>query len=136
MIEQNEPLSLAEYVLRRIHKSHYKAELPVPVVRVAFQPNRKDTQGISVYRERFVTSVVLAKTGRKSGEYYVARLSVEALVKTIGLSIEPDPQENELPGHCLIPEIRFDTPSRESKDLQRRLAAMASRSIVYMPEST
>jgi hypothetical protein len=134
--EQNESVSLDEYVLRRIHKSHCNFALDTPITRAAFQPNRHDTQGISVYRERFVTPEALANSGRKAGEYYVARLSVATLVSTVGVSVKQDPQDDELPGHCLIPELRLEMPKEGSKELQRHLAVLASASIVYTPEST
>ena len=76
---------------------------PVPVQRVAFAPNQKDTDGISVFRELFITPERIASAGRSSAGYYVARLAVCELLK-LGLTVVPDPRENQPPGHALVPE--------------------------------
>lgn len=57
MTGENGAVGEAEFVLRRIPLSFVREELPVPVLRVAFEPNQHDTTGISVYRERFVIAV-------------------------------------------------------------------------------
>lgn len=135
MKSERDPVSLDEFVFRRIHRSHFKGNLPVPVVRPAFQPNKHDTKGISMFREEFVSAPELANAGRKPGEYYIARLSVRELKDRLDLSVVPDVDESQPPGHALIPEIntsRMRDP--RSKELQRELAKLASKSIVHEPE--
>ena len=57
---------------------HFKAALATPVLRLAFQPTKRDVDGLSVCREKFITATQLAAVGRTPGAYYVARLAVAA----------------------------------------------------------
>lgn len=132
---ERDPVSLNEYVLRRIHKNQFDRAQDNPVLRLAFKPAPPDTDGISVFRERFVSPTELANAGRKPGEYYVARLSVRELKDTLALSVIADPDENQQPGHALIPELNTSNALVPwSRELQRELAKLASRSIVHEPE--
>jgi hypothetical protein len=114
----------------------YKSSEPIPVMRLAFEPRRNDTDGLSVYRSLFVTPSYLSAAGRKPNTYYVASLRVGDL-KGLGLSVLPDPSREELPGHALIPELSFEEMRRDkrrSKEIQLELARIASRAIVYEPK--
>ncbi len=135
MKSERDPVSLDEYILRRIHRNMFDASLQVPAARIAFQPGPRDTRGISVFRQMFLSAPELANAGRKPGEYYIARLSVRELKDRLDLSVVPDVDENQPPGHALIPEIntsRMRDP--RSKEIQRELAKLASKSIVHEPE--
>lgn len=135
MKSERDPVSLDEYVLRRIHRSMFDGSLPVPVIRTAFQPGPPDTKGISVFREEFVSAGEISDAARTPGAYYVTRLSVRVLKETLGLSVIPDADENQPPGHALIPEINASNKGdRRLKELQRELAKLASRSIVHQAE--
>jgi hypothetical protein len=79
MSQEEDPVGEDAFVLRRIHKDHFKAALATPVLRLAFQPTKRDVDGLSVCRERFITAAQLAAVGRTPGAYYVARLAVAAL---------------------------------------------------------
>src|SRR5262245_16631952 len=132
---ESDPIALDEFVLRRIHKNQFIASNPTPVQRNAFEPKPADTKGISVYREAIVTAAQIAAAGAKAGEYYVARLALRDL-HALGLSIIADPQAGELPGHCAIPELNwqsFQQNKQRSKELQRELAKVASLEIVHRP---
>ena len=124
-----------ERVLRRIHRNCYDSRLPVPIVRTAFEPNRGDVNGISVYREEFVSPKTLANSGPQPGQYYVARLGVGILKDGLNLSVVPDPQEDPPPGHALIPELNTATERQRSRELQRELAKLASRDIAHRPDA-
>ena len=77
----------------------------------------------------------LSNAGRKPGEYYVTCLSVRVLNERLGLSVIPDADENQPRGHALIPEINAsNTRDPRSKEIQRELAKLASRSIVHQAE--
>jgi hypothetical protein len=64
-----------EFVLRRIHRNHCGMDLPRVIHFAAFRPSREDSRGLSVFRQRYVSAAHVAASGRKPGEYYVARLS-------------------------------------------------------------
>ena len=94
-----------------------------------------DTAGLSVYREKHVTPKEVASTGRKPAEYYVVRLSVQAL-GALNLTVLADEQGGGLPGHALIPEINASTyeENREAlKAVLEELARLASQEIVHRP---
>ena len=132
MSDESDPVTTDEHVLRQIHTTRYDPSLPVPVRRDAFEPNKLDTTGISVFRERFTTAANLANYGRQPGRYYIARLSVRDLWG-LGLTVIPAPVKGGIPGHAVIPELNSSTAKKRSKELQRDLAKLASRDIVCEP---
>jgi len=131
--DERDPVSPREYVLRRVFAAadHFNPALSEPVQRVAFQPNKKDAAGISVFRELFVTPMEVARRGPKGpSEYIVVRL-LAADVFALGLSVLPDPQADQPPGHAIIPELTPQTEKKRSKELQRELAKLGGRNIAY-----
>ena len=136
--EQN-PLTDDEFILRRIHKNHYRPGQTSPILRPAFEPHSQDDDGLSFHRECFISASELAFTGRKRGEYYIARFSVSVLRgPDYRLTIDPapDPDPAEPRGHCVIRELsvhHHQTNEKQSKLLERRLALLASKDIVYVP---
>ncbi len=134
-MDESAPLQPDETVLRRIHRSHCQAGLATQVQRVAFEPRRDENDGISVYRERFVSPAQVAAAGRKPpAEYLVARLNVSDFLD-MNLTVVPAPQA-DLPGHCVITElswVAFQKDRAFSKRLQAALAALAGKAIVYQP---
>src|SRR5262245_62167982 len=109
MSEELEPVGDQEFILRRVHKSHYRDGLPTPIQRVAFRPNENDTTGLSVYRARFVSlysDVLQAVREEKRGQYYISRLSVRAL-RRLSMTVVPDPNPEDIRGHCIIPELSW-----------------------------
>jgi hypothetical protein len=131
-----DPVAPDESVLRRIHKNNTRfggAELIV--LRPAFAPNDEDTDGISLYRERYTSIDSLVAAARSPGAVYVARLTV-AEVRELGLSL--DITKGDLPGHVSIPELSFKKCNldRTTKDLQKQLADLATQRIVHTPPLT
>ncbi len=135
MTQESDPITAQEFVLRRIHKNQVILTSPTPIQRNAFEPKPRDDTGISVYREAIVSAAAVAAAGAKAGEYYVARLAITDLIR-LGLTLIPDPQPGELPGHCVIPELTwqsFQQNKQSSKEVQRNLAQLASQNIVHHP---
>ena len=126
-----------EWILRRIHKNHFKPSKPTPVERVAFQPSDEDVDGLSVFRAAFVSPGQIVADSRGGNSYYVARLAVRELGRfTPPLTVAPDPDPDQPPGHAVIPElnaIRLKTEKYPSKELQRDLAKLAAKNIVFRP---
>lgn len=138
-MDQNDPVSPDEFILRRVpaNQDFIDKSLPLRVQRVAFEPKKKrDINGLSVYRERFVSAMGVAAAGRSSAGYYVVRLRARDYLD-LRLTLQPDPQPDELPGHTLIPELNAGSmrnPHREkSKDLQKKLADRAIASTLLGP---
>jgi len=134
---ERDPVDSAEYVLRRVpnHVQYVNLNLPQSVQSEAFRPNDKDGHGISVFRELFISAQDLAMKSPKEGDYYVVRLAVADLA-TLSLSVEPDPQVDGLPGHSLVPELKYgakgDAKNRE-RELRLELARLASQNVVFHP---
>ncbi len=127
----------SERLLRRIPNAPgYIDEFLIdPISRQAFSPRRDESEGISLYRERFTSAAQLAATG-KNGNCYVARLVVSDVV-ALGLTVIPDVQDG-LPGHVLIPELNSVLQTKEKarcKDLQEELSRLGGRDIVHRPPS-
>jgi hypothetical protein len=128
-----EPVPAGEYVLRRIHRNDFDSNLPIPIKRPAFQPRLDDTDGLSVYCEKVISAAALAASGRSPGAYYVSRLAVADL-HALNLTVVKVP--GDLPGHAVIPEMTraaYEADKRCSKDLQLKLATLASQTIVHSP---
>ena len=137
MDDELQPIDEDEFVLRRIHVNAYKALLTPPILRIAFEPNKNDTTGISVYRERFVkpADTLTRIDPEKRSSYLVVRLSVRDLHR-LGLSINLEPDTNGPPGHAVIPELSWQAFQAEKAKLKRvqvELAALASQAIVHKP---
>lgn len=138
MADQQDPISPDEYVLRRISKDtlRYNPSLHEPITRLAFEPSKRDISGISVFRELFVSAETVAKAGRGANGCCVARLRASEIV-ALGLTIIPDPQDDQLPGHALIPELsaqQVKENKSQSKEIQHKLAKVAGLNIVYETE--
>jgi hypothetical protein len=123
--------------LRRIpaDSEWFNPLLSEPVQRVAFAPHKeRDRNGISVFRETFVTAAELAGNGQKGPNgYYVVRLMAQD-VFALGLSVVPDSQDGQLPGHALIPELTPQLAKQRSKELQHKLARLGGKNVAHAPE--
>jgi hypothetical protein len=119
-MQPNDPIQPEEIVLRRVPEVDMDISLPGRPLPAAFDPNKNDTHGISVYRESFHTPEEAAGFRTKSKrKTWVARLKASSIT-ALGLTIKPDPLEKrgelpEQPGHALIVELR--TENRKSKEV-------------------
>lgn len=98
----------AEWLLRKVpsgNADYYDASLKTPLQRIAFRPNKHDVDGISFFREIFVSPRSLGYEGRKP-PYYVVRLRARQ-VAAIGLRILPCPDPDQPPGHLVLPDLCF-----------------------------
>lgn len=131
MIDELDPISPDEFVYRRIHKNHFKREKTECVERLAFQPSPKDINGLSLFRQKYISAEAVTKLAEKSPpeHYCVARLRVSDITKHDLTVIVDDP---ERPDHVLIPEIRLENAKENwSRYKQRQLARLASAAIVW-----
>lgn len=132
MKDEHEPVTDDEFVLRRVSEKSGAVNLDSQnlIQRVAFEPHKtRDTNGISVFRELFVSPEELAAAGPSEAGYYIVRLPVSRIT-ALGLTVVPDPDNAPLPGHALVPELDAasmrDVARRPtSKKFQYRLANLA-----------
>lgn len=87
----------------------------------AFKPNRKrDTDGMSFYREDFTTNEEVASDNPPLVGARVARVTVQELI-ALGINeIIPDPQDGPA-GHVYIPALRYvdrNTLTPEQKQIR------------------
>jgi hypothetical protein len=124
-----------EFVLRRIHQNHVDPGPPLVIGLAAFRPTPEDTAGLSVYRAKHASPAEVNGSGRKPGEYYVARLAVQEL-RHLGLSVIENEQPHGPTGHALIPELTlsaYQQNKQSARELQVRLAELAAHDIVLVP---
>jgi hypothetical protein len=136
-MDEHEPVQDDEFVYRRIHRSFFNGNIPIPISRGAFCPNHHDITGLSVFRARFVNPVdTLANVEAcKRNDYYIARLAVRGLHQ-LGLSFVAEPEVLGPPGHAVIPELSwlsYQTEKQRLKVIQLDLAKLASADIVHVP---
>jgi hypothetical protein len=150
VVDQTDPISPNEYILRRVpYNSNNKLIDPdseQPASRDAFRPTDMDTDGLSVSRELFVSAEQVAQkyTEENPGKQcWVVRVRARDLFDdSIGVSMVPDPVDDELPGHAIIPEINATrrTQGKDEKnllkELQHKVARLVTRNdIIYWPDT-
>lgn len=137
MSEDRDQVEDAESVLRRIHKIYYNTGAVTPVQPEAFRPTERDVDGLSVFRERFVSAAhVLADVAEgKRASYFIARLAVRDL-RALNFTVVPAPRM-DLAGHAVIAELNWTSYQKDKprlKELQAKLAQLASQGIVHRPD--
>jgi len=131
------PIDPTEWILRRIpnRPDYYDPALQIPVTPLSFRPNRQDSDGLSFYRERFLSPIQLANSASKPADcYVVARIAASSLVG-LGLTLVVSQQQGDLPGHLVIPELswqHYEDKSKQKniKELNHKLAILASSNII------
>ncbi len=105
----------------------------------AFEPAQDDVDGISLFREDFITSEDLASISTHHNGVRVARVIAKECTD-LHLSLNPDPDDSQPPGHTVIPEMPFvrkgphNKAQRQNiKDLAQKLAQVASKNEIYTP---
>ena len=96
------PIDPNELILRRIpaREGYYEPRKVPPVSKGAFQPSGRDIDGLSFNLEREVSAETLAMSGTVGTPYAVARLRAGDLY-ALGLTLVPDQQPGDLPGHLI-----------------------------------
>lgn len=137
------PVSRNEVLLRTVPNSvgYYTPGLGNWALNsLAFEPRQVDVDGISLFREDFVTRQHLAsKSGHACG-VRVARVTAKECAG-LNLSVTPSPNSKQPPGHVVIPEMPFvkgktqqhKEQRQEIKDLAHLLAQFANQRKVYVP---
>lgn len=134
------PVTPDEFVLRRVHKNHFDPALPVPVQPVSTRPTASDDTGLSVYREAHYpgnpAGILAQVEDAKKSNYYVCRVRVADL-DALGLTVRPEQGPDDLPGHCVIPELNrpaYDADKAALADQILALAELLGRDIVHSPQ--
>jgi len=139
---ENNPVFPNEVLLRTVPNSpgFYTPTIPNWSINPnAFEPAKDDLDGTSFFREDFVTKEELASTTKHPNGVRVARVVAKEITR-LQLSLKPDPDDTQPPGHTVIPEMAFvkkgphNKPQRQKiKDLAQELAQIASKNEIYTP---
>lgn len=105
----------------------------------AFEPAQDDTDGISLFREDFVTQEHLASKSTHVNGVRVSRVTARDCI-ALKLTPKPAPDPNEPRGHVVIPEMPFIKKAQRTKaewrkilDSAQKLAQIASKNEIYTP---
>ena len=136
-MDNDDDIALEEFLLRRIARQpgQYEPALDPCLTRGAFTPNKQDHDGLSFFREAFLSGSTLAHGASKPASHYVvARLRVSDVL-SLGLSVISTPDPGGVPGHVVIPELsltRYLDPRWKPgiKEAALSLAKLASRDVI------
>jgi hypothetical protein len=131
-----------EILLRTVPNSigYYSQSMGIWAVNpTAFEPRTVDVDGISLYREDFVTKKYLASVSGYPTGVRVASVTAKDCTN-LHLSLQPSPDPKGPSGHLVIPEMAFVKKTPQTKDLKRKiqdlaqkLAQIASKNEIYTP---
>ncbi|MDP6110621.1 MAG: hypothetical protein QF437_13410 [Planctomycetota bacterium] len=104
MANGNDPVNPDEILFRRIPASTgwYRPGDSPPLEPEAFRPNKNDITGLSVFREKYI-STERAAQGRPGKSYFVAVFRAGDLIDA-GMRVVPRPLEDH-PGHAEIESL-------------------------------
>jgi len=103
-----------------------------------FKPHPvRDLDGKSFFREDFTTPRKVAKANTHKDGVRVGRVTVRQL-RELRMKAEPVPLSDELPGHAIVPDLRYVSPQtkeekREAKKIQAKLAEIMTKNGIYTP---
>ena len=129
---ESDPILPNEWLLRRVSNQWYDSSLKSPFNRLAFRPYEHDGDGISLFREMFVSPKDISSSGGKP-PYTVVRIRASS-IKGLGLKIISTPDPSQPPGHVSLPDLSLserNNDSIKSKELQFGLSWVAK--IAYDP---
>ena len=136
LVAEIDPVSPGEWLLRRFPQSHYDSTLLVPFLAAGFDASTSDGEGISLFREFFLSPRILSLHGNKP-PYVIGRVRARDVIE-LGLTIVPTPSEDSCPGHVSIPELRkMHRKTIDQKRQQRQFKEdLAERTaLAYLPKS-
>lgn len=128
MKAETEPITPDEILVRLIWQNDFK-DNGTTIEREAFQPKKRDTDGISLFRLACLTSLeqaleILAEKTR--AQHHLGFLRVK-YVQSLGLSVKSDPilEPVPIPGHVILPEMNrsnFDADRPKLREVMDHLA--------------
>lgn len=111
---ESDPIASFEWLLRRVHPENFNPNDPIPFSEASYQASSSDVDGISFFREFFLSPVVLHEFGRQP-PYVVARVRARQLI-ALGLTIDVTPDKSMPPGHVSIPELKKSKSKVKRRD--------------------
>ena len=136
-MDQNDPIEPEEFILRRVPYSqntpYINPESEEPISTGCFTPSKDDTDGISVFREKFVSAKKVADRYMegKNKQCYIIRIKAEDLEGIV--TIIPSPNEY-LDGHAHIPEIKYQDNYVYRPIRAKIIKKLTKENVVHWPE--
>ena len=133
-------ISPDEPVIRRIPKSpgFYDSHKTPPILRGAFTPNQRDTDGLSFFLERELPiEALLANSRHTAEECLIVRLKASDIYD-LGMTLARTNKTGDLPGHVVVPELNIRDYEKKQlkqrlKECGKRLADLAWKNVVILP---
>jgi hypothetical protein len=128
-----DPIDREEQLLRLIPKDWHRPKNPIPFGKIAFQPRDNDEDGLSLYREKWVTAHRLVSTRRSPEKWFVVRLKVKDI---LAIKVTVKVTVGDLPGHVVIPEMNTGDYKKSPNQINEwalSLTKIASQDIVLRP---
>lgn len=114
----------SEWLLRRIPEDRGPSNTHPQPTPLAFRPHERDTNGLSLYRERLVLAAEVAQWGAAGKRYFVGRVQT-GTIRGLGMTVRIVPDARGRPGHVVIPELNANTRKGSVEEgWQERLAAI------------
>lgn len=139
---ETSPVFRNEVLLRTIPNSigYYTPPMgPWAVSLDAFDPKKNDSDGISLYREAFISPEELARINTHKAGVRVGKVHVNDFHK-LGLSVLSTPDPSGPPGHVSIPEMMFVKKTAQTaiqvqniKVLALKLSRVANANGIFVP---
>lgn len=139
MTDENDPVAPDEFVVRLVWTFNFRAGAAQPVLREAFEPKPRETDGVSVFRAACLTSPeqALDAVGADKRDRYAVVLLAVADLLALGLTVRLG-RIDTVPGHAVLPELNvvdWKADKARWRVVQTRLAALASKYIVRPPKT-
>jgi hypothetical protein len=107
LLRESEGVRPSEWLLRKARPDDYDRSLPVPFNPTVYGSNSSDADGISLFRECFVSPHAVSGHCKRA-PYIVARVRARDLTE-LGLTLDHSSYSDpSLPGHFSVPELRHD----------------------------
>jgi hypothetical protein len=140
---ENSPVSPDEVLLRAVPNMPGYIDRKLgkwTVDPYSFEPNKKrDIDGMSFFREDFVTRKEVSRRNRHPAGAHVIRVNARVFEK-FNLQIEATPIETEPAGHVIVPGLQYIDRKQLTKDqkhrredISQKLAQAASANPIYSP---
>lgn len=116
----------SELLLRRIQEDQGPSDSESRPSPLAFRPNKRDVDGLSLYREAQVSAEELASWGRVGKKYFIGRVRTASL-RELGMTVVPVRDPAGRPGHVIIPELNAaNRREARQEEWQFRLASLCT----------
>jgi hypothetical protein len=129
MLDGSEPIDADELIYRRVMATsgYFDPHRKPSLSDKAFKPLRRDEDGISVTRAKYVDGPqAAAEAGYEGKDYYVIEMRAGDL-QAIGLDILPNPLPGN-PGHAVLPRLKIaDEKSPAALDLMHKARLLEFR---------